>query len=45
MEVIPTAVALDVGREEELFMVDVDASYEGKGDFEPMGASPASRAL
>ena len=42
MEVIPTAVAFDVGREEERLMVDVDASSEAKGDFEGVGASPAS---
>ena len=42
MEVIPTAAALDVGREEERFMVDVDASSEGECDFEAVGASPAS---
>jgi len=39
VEVIPTVVALDVGREEERFMVDVDASSEG----EAVGASSASR--
>jgi len=43
VEVIPTAMALDVGREEERFMVEVNALFKGEDDFETVKGSPASR--